>query len=114
LFIYSAHDYHIYPLLILLNLNASLTQPLYLSSITLELRQSLCNSTDYYVQVYYKNNRPSDPINPQLMFINGLLNSQVINQNFELFFKGCGELCPLDKFLNIIGNRVAVFPDACI
>ena len=72
LFLYAGHDNHIYSLLMLLNLNVNLTQPLYVSSIALELSQSVSNSTDYYVQVYFKNNDANQEINPQLMDIKGL------------------------------------------
>lgn len=99
LFLYGGHDSHIYPLLMLLNLDVKLSQPLYLSSIIVELRQAVSNSSDYYVQVYYKNNDYLDntqSIEPKLMTI-----------------KGCGELCPLSQFMSITQGGVASFPNAC-
>jgi hypothetical protein len=58
----------------LLNLDVKLSQPLYLSSLIVELRQSVSNSNEYYVQVYYKNNDYLDntqSIEPKLMTIKG-------------------------------------------
>jgi hypothetical protein len=77
LFLYGGHDSHIYPLLMLLNLDVKLSQPLYLSSLIVELRQSVSNSSDYYVQVYYKNNdylNKAQSSQPTLMKIKGMLN----------------------------------------
>ena len=71
LFLYAGHDNHIYSMLMLLNLDVNLTQPLYVSSIALELSQSVSNSANYYVQVYFKNNDANQPISPQLMNIKG-------------------------------------------
>ena len=73
LFIYSAHDNHILGFYKLLELNTEFVQPEYGSAIVLELRQSVENSADYFVQVYLKNNKASEPINLQLLKIAGLL-----------------------------------------
>ena len=76
LFLYAGHDSHVYPLLMLLDLNIKLSQPLYVSSIIVELRQEVANPNNYYVQVYYKNNDyldTTESAEPKLMTINGYL-----------------------------------------
>ena len=74
LFLYGCHDSHIYALLMLLDLGVKLSQPGYVSSIIVELRQGVVNPSDYYVQVYYKNNDYLDKTQsaePKLMTIKG-------------------------------------------
>lgn len=55
----------------LLNISSFINQPPYAAAIIIELRQSVYNSSDYYIQVYLKNNTAYEDINLRLMNVSG-------------------------------------------
>jgi len=97
LHLYSGHDTYVAGLMKLLDITPDINQPPFASSVTLELRRTLTDTPDYYVQVFLKNNTVTEPIYYRNMKING-----------------CDELCPLDKFLKLTETlTVDDFPKAC-
>jgi hypothetical protein len=72
LFLYGAHDNQLLGLYKLLELNTDFVQPEYGSALIFELRQSVSNPSDYYMQTFLKNNNETQPIEPKLMKIAGL------------------------------------------
>ena len=72
LFLYGAHDTHLLGLYKLLALNNDFVQPEFASALILELRQSVANPVNYFIQVYLKNNRADEPIEPTLLKIEGM------------------------------------------
>jgi hypothetical protein len=65
------HDTYVAALSKLLNITTFINQPAYTSSVILELRKQINSSSKYFVQVYLKNNTADEPINFQLLTING-------------------------------------------
>jgi hypothetical protein len=55
----------------LLELNVDFAQPEFGSALIFELRQSLSNPRDYFIQIYRKNNIPGAPVEAKLVKICG-------------------------------------------
>ena len=91
------HDTYVAALTKLLDLTDYIDQPPYTASVILELRSSLDNKNDYYVQAYLKNNTADEEIKFQLLPI-----------------KGCDVLCPLDTFLSLTKDLIVTnYPVEC-
>lgn len=97
LYLFSGHDTYVAGLMKLLDINNHINQPPFASSITIELRKSIDNSTastsrknskdnldQYYVKIYYKNNTLDEDIYMREMSMNG-----------------CHTLCPLKTFMEL-------------
>ena len=72
----------------LLNLTTYINNPPYASAVALELRKAV-DSSDLFVQAYYKNNTANETINYRAMTIDG-----------------CPQLCPLDTFMELTKELV--------
>lgn len=73
------HDTYVAALTKLLNLTTHINQPPYVSAIIVELRQSISNPNDYYIQVYLKNNTMYEEIKLRPMTVYGEYNIIIIS-----------------------------------
>ena len=74
------HDSNIVALQKLLNTTTKFKQPNYVSSFVFELRNDTKGA--YYVQVLYKDQKPSDPIVLTPVAINGIESKFLLNRLF--------------------------------
>jgi hypothetical protein len=102
----------------LLGTSEKFVNPNFGSAFIFELRQSKIFRTQYYVRVLNKNTLYPGAISFDVVKIKGNFLSKT---NLEISFctvcfylKGCGEFCPIQKFLKLTSNKfVENYTTAC-
>ena len=89
------HDNYVAGLQKLLNTSTQFLQPDFTSGFVFELRKDAAGN--YYVQVFYKNNKANDPISLT-----------------QVTVYGCDAICPYNKFLDLVkDNLISDFTNIC-
>lgn len=98
--IFAGHDSTVASLSQLFSKSFPSKQPPYVASFIIELRKAkdpVTSATDYFVQVYYKNNTAEESVSFNLVQVDG-----------------CDTLCPLSKFLDLTKDNVITdFSEPC-